>query len=83
MPLPAGLVVKNGSKRAIDDVLRHADAGVANAKIDAAFLLRRLGDDLDAAAFRHGVARIDDEIEDGEFELIGVGAHPARVRMQR
>ena len=28
---------------------------------------------IDAAAFRHGVARVDDEVDDGVFELARIG----------
>ena len=85
MPLPTSLVVKNGSKIRGDRVARNAAAGVGNRQRDEIALQPvvrgvaaqpdRPHRDLDHAAIRHGIARIDREIEHGEFELALVDAH--------
>ena len=86
MPLPAALVVKNGSKSRAAHLLVHADAGVADAEQDvrarrdvavrwrvALVELDVGGLDREPAAARHRVARVGGEVEDHLLDLRAVG----------
>ena len=86
MPTPVGLVVKNGSKARSITSLRHARAGIGHRQHDilpvrelaamlAGVTLVEIGVgglDREPAALGHGVARVDREIDDGVFELVGI-----------
>ncbi len=92
MPCPTGLVVKKGSKILPMMFLANADAGVGH--FDAHIIARRHdrgaqrggvrhgfvgGRDRHRAAFGHGVARIDHQIDDGVGKLGLVGMHRPQV----
>ena len=89
MPLPTPLVVKNGSVARFSvassmpmPVSRDGDADVVAGReaLDAAALsaLAARGNG-ETAAVRHGVARIQREIEDRELELVGIDADRREV----
>ena len=82
MPLPTSLVVKNGSKTRVEHVGRHAGAGVGDREQhvvagrgigiarDIVLVERGVARlDQQPAAVRHGVARVDAEIDQRRLEL--------------
>ena len=86
MPLPTSLVVKNGSKARRQDVGRHAGTGVADRQ-HGVLAWRDLvlqphhivpgqrdvaGLDGEAAAGRHGIARVDAEVDQRGLDLRAV-----------
>ena len=73
VPLPAGLVVKNGSNRSRAHLLVHAHAGVADVDLDDAFTGCVTGLDRQDSSGRHRVARIDREVDEQPPQLVGVG----------
>ena len=97
MPCPTSLVVKNGSKARSSDLPRHADAGVGDADHDilagrhlglpgrVALVEMGVGGlDRELAAVRHGVARIDREVEHRDLQLVGIDMHaPQPARQHR
>ena len=66
----------------------HADAGIGDAQADklagnqrhGEAALAPLGGNDDLPAVRHGVARIDHQVEDGQFQLMSIGAHRRHIR---
>src|SRR5262249_50286752 len=62
---------------AIEDAWLDASSGIADHDLDCS--ADRAGADRDQAALRHGVPRVDAKIENGEFELIGIGRDPRQI----
>ena len=94
--MPASLVVKKGSKMRARVAGVHARAGVAHREHDPAadghalFLrlggvgdVHVLGGDGEHAARRHGVARVDGEVDHDLLDLAGVGVHRAEAIGER
>ena len=87
MPLPTGLVVKNGSNTLADDIGRNANAGVRHGDRDIVACRQlfpvpevRVPDlDRDRAALRHGVARIDHEVDQRDLEFGDIDDDRPRV----
>ncbi len=86
VPLPSALVVKNGSKRCCMHVGRHAGAGVGHGEHDVGSRRSRrvhrrvvlveidIGRlDRQGAAARHGILRVDRQVEHDLFHLAAIG----------
>ncbi len=92
--MPRALVVKNGSKMWSRWVGRDACAGILHRHSDEIALQPRIafpalgqdvirGADSKRPAFRHGVARIHREIDQGDFQRIGIGIYRPCVGRNR
>src|SRR5262249_10459283 len=95
-PLADALGGEKGLKDMILNLLRHALAGIGDRETDVAarldvemsagiFLVEVhcAGFDRDAAAVRHGVARVQDKVENDLLDLSRIGAHRVERRIEK